>query len=154
MTKSAHRESEDTRQRHASRIGWIKELNQEGSQVKIEFEHYPNNQTVWAALGRSFSKDEIHMAIDNQLDCRIDFIAGDLALPTVVDIYMSLLEEEELIIKAKRVVLDGEDEVVINSGTAQVKYSGCDGRISTTAKHISTSAQRMLKIQGSKISLN
>ena len=154
MIESDHTESRETRQKYTSRIGWIKELNPEDSQVKIEFEHHPCNQTVWATLGRSFSKDEIHMAIDNQLDCRIDFIAGDLALPTVVDIYMSMLGEEELIIKAKRVVLDGEEEVVINSGAVQVKYSGCDGRVSTTAKHINTSAQRMLKIQGSKISLN
>ena len=140
--------------KHASRIGWITELNQDDARVKIEFEHNPLNQPVWATLGRAFSRDAIHMAIDNKLDCRIDFISDDLEFPTVVDIYMSLLGSEELVIKAKRVVLDGEDEVVLRSGSTQSKYSGCDGRVSTSADHITSSAERMQKIQGLKISLN
>ena len=140
--------------KNASRIGRITELNQDNVRVKVEYDHPPLSQPVWAMLGRAFSHDAIHMAIDNKLDCRIDFISDDLELPTVVDIYMSLLGADELVIKAKRVVLDGEDEVVIRSGIAQSKYSGCDSRVSTSAEHITSSAERMQKIQGSKISLN
>ncbi|WP_255956671.1 hypothetical protein [Vibrio campbellii] len=140
--------------KYPSRIGRITELNQDTARVKVEFEHNPLNQPVWAMLGRAFSYDAIHMAIDNKLDCRIEFISDDLELPTVVDIYMSLLGVDELVIKAKRVVLDGEDEVVIRSGSAQSKYSGCDSRVSTSADHINSTAERMQKIQGSKISLN
>ncbi|MFA0485381.1 hypothetical protein [Vibrio sp. 10N.222.55.B11] len=72
----------------------------------------------------------------------------------MVDIYISLLEEQELVVKAKRITLDAEEEVLIGSGTTQTKYSGTDSRITTTAKHLSSSAEKIHKIQGAKVKLN
>lgn len=137
-----------------SRIGWVVEVHPEKNRVKVDFEHNPFSQPLWASIGRAFTQSEIFMAIDNKLDCRISFLSEDLTIPTLVDIYISLLEEQELIVKAKRITLDAEEEVLIGSGTTQTKYSGTDGRITTTAKHLSSSAEKIHKIQGAKVKLN
>lgn len=137
-----------------SRIGWIVEVHPEKSRVKVDFENNPFSQPIWASLGRAFTRSEIFMAIDNKLDCRISFLSEDLTIPTLVDIYMSLLEEQELVVKAKKITLHAEEEVLIGSSEAQTKFSGTDGRITTTAKHVSSSAEKIQKIQGSKVKLN
>ncbi|EHZ2654113.1 hypothetical protein ACSTD6_00570 [Vibrio vulnificus] len=137
-----------------SRIGWIVEVHPEKNRVKVDFENNPFSQPVWASLGRAFTRSEIYMAIDNKLDCRISFLADDLTIPTLVDIYISLLEEQELIVKAKKITLHAEEEVLIGSGKTHTKFSGTDGRITTTAKYVSSSAEKIQKIQGSKVKLN
>ena len=137
-----------------SRIGWIVEVHPEKNRVKVDFENNPFSQPIWASLGRAFTRSEIFMAIDNKLDCRISFLSEDLTIPTLVDIYISLLEEQELVVKAKKITLHAEEEVLIGSGEAQTKFSGTDGRITTTAKHVSSSAEKIQKIQGSKVKLN
>lgn len=137
-----------------SRIGWIVEVHPEKNRVKVDFENNPFSQPIWASLGRAFTRSEIFMAIDNKLDCRISFLSEDLTIPTLVDIYMSLLEEQELVVKAKKITLHAEEEVLIGSSEAQTKFSGTDGRITTTAKHVSSSAEKIQKIQGSKVKLN
>ncbi len=137
-----------------SRIGWIVEVHPEKNRVKVDFENNPFSQPIWASLGRAFTRSEIFMAIDNKLDCRISFLSEDLTIPTLVDIYISLLEEQELVVKAKKITLHAEEEVLIGSGETQTKFSGTDGRITTTAKHVSSSAEKIQKIQGSKVKLN
>ncbi|ELA3110290.1 hypothetical protein ACRTC9_04390 [Vibrio vulnificus] len=137
-----------------SRIGWIVEVHPEKNRVKVDFENNPFSQPLWASLGRAFTRSEIYMAIDNKLDCRISFLADDLTIPTLVDIYISLLEEQELIVKAKKITLHAEEEVLIGSGKTLTKFSGTDGRITTTAKYVSSSAEKIQKIQGSKVKLN
>ncbi|KIF50926.1 hypothetical protein [Vibrio owensii] len=137
-----------------SRIGWIVEVHPEKNRVKVDFENNPFSQPIWASLGRAFTRSEIFMAIDSKLDCRISFLSEDLTIPTLVDIYMSLLEEQELVVKAKKITLHAEEEVLIGSSEAQTKFSGTDGRITTTAKHVSSSAEKIQKIQGSKVKLN
>jgi hypothetical protein len=138
----------------SARIGWIVEVHPEKNRVKVDFENNPLSQPVWASLGRAFTQSEIYMAIDNKLDCRISFLSEDLSIPILVDIYISLLEEQELVVKARKITLHAEEEVLIRSGAAQTKYSGADGRITTKAKHVSSIAEKMHKIQGSKVKLN
>ncbi|EJB8505776.1 hypothetical protein WOC09_22810 [Vibrio parahaemolyticus] len=144
----------NTTSKPCSRIGWIVEVHPEKNRVKVGFENNPFSQPVWASLGRAFTQSEIFMAIDNKLDCRISFLSEDLTIPTLVDIYISLLEEQELVVKAKKITLHAEEEVLIGSGETQTKFSGTDGRITTTAKHVSSSAEKIQKIQGSKVKLN
>lgn len=110
-----------------SRIGWIVEVHPEKNRVKVDFENNPFSQPIWASLGRAFTRSEIFMAIDNKLDCCISFLSEDLTIPTLVDIYISLLEEQELVVKAKKITLHAEEEVLIGSGEAQTKFSGTDG---------------------------
>jgi hypothetical protein len=145
--------AEQTSKKQA-RIGWVKEIHPENHRVKVDFYGNAYGQPVWAALGRGFTRSEIHLAIDNQLDCRIEFVGEDLDVPILTDIYLSLAEQQELVIKAKRVVLEGKEEVTIRSGEVATKFSGNDGRITTKATYISSRAEKVHKIQGSKITLN
>ncbi|MCG9678643.1 hypothetical protein L1D31_11085 [Vibrio sp. Isolate23] len=137
-----------------ARIGWVKEVHPESHRVKIDFFGNNYGQPVWAALGRGFTRSEIHLAIDNQLDCRIEFVGDDLDVPILTDIYLSLAERKELVIKAERVVLEGTEEVTIGSGNVTTKFSGNDGRITTKATYISSHAEKVHKIKGSKVTLN
>lgn len=137
-----------------SRIGWVCEIHPEGNRLKLDFEDNPYGQPIWGAIGRSFSRAEIHAAIDNQLDCRIDFLAGDIDLPILRDIYFSLLSDQEITLKAKRVVLEGDESVLIQSGKAQTLHQARSGRVTTSAEQISNSAEKMVKIQGQRINLN
>ena len=63
--------AEQTAKKQA-RIGWVKEIHPESHRVKVDFYGNAYGQPVWAALGRGFTRAEIHLAIDNQLDCRIE----------------------------------------------------------------------------------
>ena len=154
MNQELPKEILNTSSKPCSRIGWIVEVHPEKNRVKVDFEQNPFSQPLWASIGRAFTQSEIFMAIDNKLDCRLSFLSDDLTMPILVDIYVSLLEEQELVVKAKKITLHAEEEVVIGSGATQTKFSGTDGRITTTAKHVTSSAERMNKIQGSKIKLN
>ncbi|MYM59581.1 hypothetical protein GTG28_10150 [Vibrio sp. OCN044] len=140
--------------RIAARVGYIKSIHSDDYHLSIDFEGNPSQEPVLAAMGRPFTRAQINMAIDNQLDCRIDFMNGDLSTPIVRDIYFSVLAKDELVISAKHVVLKGTEEVVIGSGSAKTKFSGNDGRITTEADYITTNAQKSNKIQGEKITLN
>ena len=87
--------------KHSVRIGWVKEVHPESNRVKVDFYGNTYGQPVWAALGRGFTRSEIHLAIDNQLDCRIEFVGDDIDVPVLTDIYLSLAEQQEFVIKAK-----------------------------------------------------
>ncbi|MUL01896.1 hypothetical protein GNP89_06710 [Aliivibrio fischeri] len=137
-----------------SRIGWISEIHQGNHRLKIDFEGNPFGQPIWGSIGRAFTREEICIAIDNQLDCRINFLAGDLSLPILVDIYFSLLGQEALILNAKRIILEGNEEVTIRSGDAKTTFKARNGSVQTTASHISSSSEKQHKIQGKRITLN
>lgn len=137
-----------------SRIGWVVEIHPDNSRVKVDFEDNPYGQPIWAALGRAFATTDIYMAIDNGLDCRIDFVSNDLSTPILINIYTSLLEQKEIVIKAKRISIEGEQDVVLRSGYAQTHLNGVDGRITSKATNITSQADNLHKIQAKKIALN
>ncbi|NOH61892.1 hypothetical protein [Vibrio sp. RE88] len=137
-----------------SRFGKIVESHPEGSRIKIDFQGNPHEQPIWGTLGRGFTQSEIHVAIDNELDCRIDFVAGDINLPTLTNIYYSMIDQQEITLKAQRVVLEATEEVTIGAGEAKTTFNGQDGRVVTSAKYINNSAEKMHKIQGKKVTLN
>ncbi|WP_341659251.1 hypothetical protein [Vibrio sp.] len=137
-----------------ARFGHIKSIHSDNNHLIIDFEGNPSQEPVLAPIGRPFTRAQINMAIDNQLDCRIEFMEGDLSAPIVRDIYFSLMAKDELIISAERVILEGKEEVVIGSGSAKTKLSGNDGRITTEADYITSNAQKSNKIQGEKVTLN
>ncbi|AUI88527.1 hypothetical protein BS333_19640 [Vibrio azureus] len=134
------------------RIGWIKEMD--GSRVKVDFHGNTKRHQTWAVLGRAFSQSDIELAIDNKLDCQIDFFGGDVNLPIVVDIYTSLLERDVLVLRAKKMVIQGDEKLTLRSGDANVTMTAKTGSIKTEAKHINSMAERTQKIQAKKISLN
>ncbi|WP_153028368.1 hypothetical protein [Aliivibrio fischeri] len=77
-----------------ARFGKILAINKKNDTLKIDFEGNPLNQPVWGKIGRLFHTEEINLAIDNQLVCRIEFISNDLTLPILTDIYFSIFEEK------------------------------------------------------------
>ncbi|MGN2695672.1 hypothetical protein ACTFQC_04175 [Aliivibrio fischeri] len=101
-----------------------------------------------------FHTEEINLAIDNQLVCRIEFISNDLTLPILTDIYFSIFEEKELRIKAGSIVLEGEENLTLKSGTTSTVYHSKNGHVTTSASHINSEAERTHKIKGKTICLN
>ncbi|GLT17169.1 hypothetical protein GCM10007938_09460 [Vibrio zhanjiangensis] len=135
-------------------IGWVKGIHSDNQHLVIDFMGNTSQEPVLAAIGRAFTRAQINMAIDNELDCRIEFIGDDLACPILTDVYLSLMAKDELIISADRVVLEGKEEVVIGSGSTETKFSGNDGRIKTKADYITSNAEKSNKIRGAKVTLN
>ena len=137
-----------------SRIGWISEIHPDLTRVKIDFESNPFGEPIWGTLGRAFSKSDIELAIDNKLDCRVDFFGGDISLPTILDIYTSLLKKEQIVFRADRMRIEGDEELTLRSGDTQITMTAKSGTIKTEAKHINSMAERTQKIQAKKVSLN
>ncbi|MGR3961322.1 hypothetical protein BCT26_19205 [Vibrio lentus] len=137
-----------------SRIGWVTELHLDSNKIKIDFENNPLGQPIWGSIGRAFTMSDIELAIDNQLDCRIEFFSGDLNLPILIDVYTSLISSECLIFRSKKMQIQGEEEVVIRSGEAQITMTAKNGSVKTAATHINSTAEKMQKIQATKITLN
>ena len=136
------------------RIGKIYEIHSDKSRVKVNFHGNPIGQPIWAIIGRAFKASDIDLAIDNQLNCQINFMDGDLSLPILVDIFTSLLEEDLLILRAKNMVVQGDESVVLRSGETQVSMTAKSGTVKTTAQTINTSADKLQKIQATKVRLN
>ncbi|MER2497049.1 hypothetical protein [Vibrio neptunius] len=140
--------------KHPPCVAKIKEIHSEGKQVRVEIRGKACEQPTWAVLGKLFTCAELHLAIDNQLDCLIEFVDDDPSIPSLTDIYFSLLGQEEIIITAERMILEGKQELTVISGETETKYSDNDGRITTKATHITSQAEKVNRIRGSKIELN
>ncbi|MCK6263550.1 hypothetical protein KP803_09730 [Vibrio sp. ZSDE26] len=138
-----------------SRFGTITEIYKANGAVKVDFEGNVLGQPIMARLGRSFTLSELTMAVDNQLNCRVEFIGADLTLPVITDIFFSILDEsEELTIRANKLVLETKSELVLRSGETETRYSGRDGRVTTKGRFITTQADKANKIQGGTVSIN
>ncbi|WP_039977416.1 hypothetical protein [Vibrio jasicida] len=137
-----------------SRTGWVNEVHPDHRHVKVDFEGNPLGQPVWAVLGRLFTKADLQLAIDHRLDCRIEFVAGDIYTPMLTNIYSSLLDEELIVLRAKKMVIQGEESITLRSGETQVAMIAKSGTVKTTAQNINTSADKLQKIQATKVRLN
>ena len=121
----------------------------------VQFDGLDKGTSVLATIGRQFRKSELELAINSQLQCRIEFIGGDIALPMLTDIFFSLLEDDQpMVLRAKSLVIETEEQLILQSGETKTKYSGRDGRVTTSAKYITSQAEKAQKIQGSTIAIN
>ncbi|MDK9784298.1 hypothetical protein KIT90_23210 [Vibrio sp. B172a] len=138
-----------------SRFGTIVAINESTGSVRVDFDGNPFNQPLTARLGRGFRRSELQMAIDNRLSCRIEFLNDDLSLPLVTDIFFSILDDsDEFVLRAKKMVIETEQELIVRSGETETRYSGRDGRITTKAKYVTSQAEKAQKIQGGTIAIN
>tara|TARA_B100001059_G_scaffold235340_1_gene280617 strand:+ start:460 stop:945 length:486 start_codon:yes stop_codon:yes gene_type:complete len=138
-----------------SRFGTIASINETKSGVRVDFEGNPLQQPVNARLGRAFKLAELQLAIDNNLLCRIEFLNNDFNLPLVTDIFFSIVDDsDEFVLRAKKMVIETEQELVVRSGKTETRYSGRDGRITTKAKYVTSQAEKAQKIQGGTIAIN
>ena len=138
-----------------SRFGRIVAINESLDSVKIDFEGNTFGQPITARLGRMFRKAELDMAVTNQLNCRIEFINGDLNLPVVTDIFFSILNDsDEFVLRADKMVIEASQELVVRSGETETRYSGRDNRVTTKAKYVTSQAEKAQKIHGGTIAIN
>ncbi|CAV26869.1 hypothetical protein AB4516_22640 [Vibrio sp. 10N.222.54.F12] len=138
-----------------SRFGRILSINESMNGVRVDFEGNSLQQPINARLGRGFKLVELQFAIDNKLSCRIEFLNNDVNLPLVTDIFFSILEEsDEFVLRAKKMVIETEQELIVRSGETETRYSGRDGRITTKAKYVTSQAEKAQKIQGGTIAIN
>jgi len=106
-------------------------------------------------LGRGFRQSELKLAMDNKLNCRIEFINQDVSLPVVTDIFFSMLNDgDEVIIRAEKMTIETSQELIVKSGDTQTRYSGRDDRITTQAKYVTSQAEKAQKIQGGTVAIN
>ena len=138
----------------SARFGLIKQIHPDSQQVSVDFEDNPAGEPIWASIGRPFSRAQINLAIDNQLECKIEFMNSDPSLPILRDIYFSYLDKRELVIKAEKVVLEGSKSVTLQSNKASTHYDGRSGRVTTKAQYITSQAEKTQKIKARKIDLN
>jgi hypothetical protein len=128
--------------------------------VYVDFSENPYGGPLPAKLGRPFMLSDIKNAIENILDVRLEFTDGRPDKPVVTDIYYSILDREkqrpvtDMHIVARKIVLEGTEEVVIKSGNASTTYSSRGGRLVEEATQIKSSAVVTNKIQGGSINLN
>lgn len=138
-----------------SRFGTIVSINELTASVRVDFEGNPFKKPLTARLGRGFRRPELQMAIDNKLSCRIEFLNNDLGLPIVTDIFFLMLDDsDEFILRARRMVIETDQELIVKSGETETRYHGRDGRITTRAKYVTSKAEKAQKIQGGTIAIN
>ena len=95
---------------------------------------------------------------------QLDFKDGDLLQPVIRDLFFSInalavSEESKVIedtihIKANRIILEGETEVIIKSGEVKTGYHGKRGELETEAENISSTARSKSRINGGSVVIN
>ncbi|MCW8348658.1 hypothetical protein MD535_21960 [Vibrio sp. ZSDZ65] len=136
-------------------FGTIKSINESGESVRVDFEGNSFLQPISARLGRAFRRTELELAINNQLRCRVEFLNQDISLPVVTDIVFSIVDStDQFAIKATKIVMDTDQELILRSGEAETRYSARDGSVTTQAKYVTSQAQKAQKIQGGTIAIN
>lgn len=69
--------------------------------------------------------------------------------------FFSILDDsDEFVLRAKKMVIETEQELIVRSGETETRYSGRDGRITTKAKYVTSQAEKAQKIQGGTIAIN
>ena len=132
------------------RFGYIHQILTNQS-VSIVLEGDNPTKATEASLGRLFTSDEIQMAIDNQLACRIEF--HNERIPSVTDIFFSILEtDKSLKIRAKSIQIEAENTIELMTGDTKIELSA--KQIKQSASHISSKAEKNNSIEGGSISLN
>jgi len=138
-----------------ARFGHVLAIQESMDTVRVDFDGNPYSQGLTAKLGRLFTSQELNLAIENKLTCRIEFVGGDIHLPVVTDIFFSLVKGNgELKLKASSIIIEAEQELTLKSGCTSSTYSGRDGRLTSSAKYITTQAEKAQQIRGSTISIN
>ncbi|KDM91096.1 hypothetical protein [Photobacterium galatheae] len=127
----------------------------EGDSVRVTYDGCDMPSGMAARLGRQFSISELELAKQNALTCRIEFVGQDPNLPLITDIFFSLIEQrDELVLKAKNIRIEADNELVVASGGAQTRYEAGQKRVTTEGKYIHSQAEKSQKIQGAIIAIN
>jgi hypothetical protein len=144
-------------------VGNIVEVDPATKIVRVDFEGNPYKRPLQAMLGRPFMLEDLTKALDYVLDVRLDFEDRNAAKPIITDIYYSIMNDHrpeeafvdrDIVIKGRRIILEGNDKIVIKSGGAVTVYDAKSDGCVTKAKNVSSTATQTNRIRGGNINLN
>ncbi len=147
------------------RYGKILEIDESSDTIWVDYADNPLKEQLPAKLASPFfSLDNLKEASLRPSLVQLEFMEGDPARPLVRDIHFSLSDqvrekrteiiEKTVHVKADRIVLEGETEVVIKSGKVQSVYSAKDGKLVEEADDIRSTARLNNKIRGGSVLIN
>jgi len=147
--------SPSTDRANFARFGRVVSIAPSRDSVEVDFEGNPYQKPIPAKIGRQFQRSELELAIENTLNCRIEFLNGDIDSPILTDVFFSLVESDQpLVIKATDLILHAEQELTIKTRNCETVYNSVHGQVTTKARYITSQAEKSQKIQGATISMN
>lgn len=140
-------------------VGKLSHIDKETKAVYVDFKGNLSGSPILAKLGRPFTLIDLEKAISHVLDIKLEFEDHDIEKPVITDVFYSILENkkqelQDIHIKGKRIIIDGETEVVIKSGDVSTTYSAQNGRLVAKATDINSEALNKNEIRGASIKLN
>ena len=143
-------------------VGNISHINKNAGTVYVDFKGNPSAMPVQAKLGRPFTLNDLEKALDHVLDIKLEFEDSDIEKPIITDVFYSILDNKkkntqtlkDIHLIGKRIIIEGETEVIIKSGNVSTTYSAKDGKLVSEAVDIKSKALHKNEIQGASIKLN
>lgn len=147
------------------RYGKILEIDEATDTIWVDYADNPLKEQLPAKLASPFlTLDNLKEASLRPSLVQLEFIEGDPAKPLVRDVYFSLSDQakekkEEIIektvhLKADRIILEGESEVIIRSGNVSSIYKSDEGKLIEKADNIRSTARLNNRIQGGAVLIN
>lgn len=147
------------------RYGKILEIDEATNTIWVDYADNPLKEQLPAKLASPYlTLDNLREASLRPSIVQLEFIEGDPAKPLVRDIYFSLADQakekrEEIIektvhLKADRIILEGESEVIIKSGNVRSIYKSEEATLVEKADNIRSKARLNNKVQGGAVLIN
>jgi len=138
-------------------VGTITKIEQDT--VYVDFKGNSFGTPLAAKLGSPFTLSDLKKALDHVLDVKLKFEDNDMEKPVITDIFYSIIRDElpvlqDMHIKGRQVILEGETMVVIKCGNVSTTFSAKDGRLVSEAVDIRSEAVYTNEIKGASIQLN
>ena len=142
-------------------VGRISHIDPDTRVVYVDYSGNPSGGLLPAKLGRPFTLKDLEKAIDYVLDVKLEFENNNPATPVITNVYYSILdntsedmEPGDIHIKGKRIIIEGETEIVIKSGDVSTTYAAQGGKLVSKAVDIISEALHNNKVRGASIKLN
>ncbi len=143
-------------------VGKISHIDEDTKAVYVDFKGNPAGSPVAAKLARPFTLNDLEKAINHVLDIKLEFENHDVGKPVITDVFYSIIKNanqkqqklQDIHIRGKRIIIDGETEIVIKSGEVSTTYSAQTGKLVAKAVDMKSEALHKNEIRGAAIKLN
>ncbi len=147
------------------RYGKILEIDETAGVLWVDYADNPLKEKLSAQLASPYlTLDNLREASVRPNIAQLEFVEGNPAKPLVRDIYFSLVDQAKekrgeivqktIRLKADRIVLEGDSEVIIKSGNVKTVYKAVEGKLVEEADDIRSTARRNNKVQGGVVLIN
>lgn len=143
------------------RFGWIARLDEEKSQVWVDFDGNPLGRPLIAELGRPFRLDDLQKAMELGLDIKVEFAANEIERPVVADIFYSILDkgtdrlaDKELMITSKKLSFKASESISLECGDTKITLENNRRGINLHGENVTSTAANHNRIRGGHVSLN